>query len=50
MYGGKNASFDDLEAYVSTLSGRDLGSLMDAWFRGRAVPPLPYRYPGDLGS
>ena len=50
MYGGKNASFDDLEAYVSTLSGRDLGSFMDAWFRGRVVPPLPYRYPGDLGS
>jgi len=49
-YGGKNASFDDLEAYVTKLAGRDLRPFMDAWFRGTTVPAAQYRYPGDLGN
>jgi len=50
MYGGKNASFDDLEAYVTTLAGRDMTPFMDAWFRGTVVPPMEFRYPGSLGN
>ena len=50
MYGGKNASFDDLEAYVTTLAGKDMGPFMDAWFRGTTVPAAEFRYPGDLGN
>lgn len=49
-YGGQNASFDDFEAFVSDAAGRDLRPFMDAWFRGTTVPPLEYRYPGDLGN
>ena len=49
-YGGKNASFDDLEAYVTKLAGRDLRPFMHAWFRGTTVPAAQYRYPGDLGN
>ena len=37
-YGGKNASFDELETYVNTLAGRDMTPFMDAWFRGTTVP------------
>jgi aminopeptidase N len=50
MYGGKNASFDDLETYVTTLAGRDMGPFMDAWFRGTTVPAQEFRYPGNLGG
>jgi aminopeptidase N len=49
-YGGKNASFADLETYVSTVAGRDLKPFMDAWFRGTTVPPQEFRYPGNLGG
>ena len=49
-YGGKNASFDDLEAFVSTLAGKDMGPFMDAWFRGTTVPAGEFRYPGNLGN
>ncbi len=37
-YGGKNASFDDLESYASQLAGKDLKPFMDAWFRGTTIP------------
>ena len=37
-YGGKNATFDDLETMVSNVAGRDLTPFMDAWFRGTTVP------------
>ena len=50
MYGGKNASFDDLEAFVTTLAGKDMGPFMDAWFRGTTVPAAEFRYPGNLGN
>lgn len=50
MYGGKNASFDDLEAYVTTLAGKDMVPFMDAWFRGTTVPAQEFRYPGGLGN
>lgn len=49
-YGGKNASFDDLESAVNTLAGRDLGPFIDAWFRGTTVPAAEFRYPGNLGG
>ena len=49
-YGGKNASFDELEAYVNTLAGQDMTPFMDAWFRGTTVPAEEFRYPGDLGN
>lgn len=48
-YGGRNASFDDLEAYASKLAGKDLKPFMDAWFRGTVVPAQPYRTPPGLG-
>jgi aminopeptidase N len=48
-FGGKNASFDDLEVFVNTLAGRDLKPFMDAWFRGTTVPAEEFRYPGNLG-
>lgn len=48
-YGGKNASFDDLEAYASQLAGTDLKPFMDAWFRGTTIPAEPYRTPPGLG-
>ncbi|MET0966107.1 MAG: M1 family metallopeptidase [Nakamurella sp.] len=48
-YGGKNATWDEFEAYVTTLAGRDMAPFMDAWFRGSTVPDEDYRYPGDLG-
>jgi len=50
MYGGKNASFDDLESLVTTVAGRDLKPFMDAWFRGTTLPPVEFRYPGNLGN
>ncbi len=49
-YGGKNASFADLETMVSQLAGHDMGPFMDAWFRGRTVPAKEFRYPGNLGG
>ncbi len=49
-YGGKNATFDDLESYASTLAGKDLRPFMDAWFRGTTVPDQEFRYPGGLGN
>ena len=48
QFGGKNASFNDFEAFVSAAAGRDVTPFMDAWFRGTTVPPKEYRYPGDL--
>ncbi len=50
MYGGKNATFEDLEKKVNELAGRDVTPFMDAWFRGTTVPAEQYRYPGDLGG
>jgi aminopeptidase N len=49
-HGGKNATWDEFEAYVTELAGRDLTGFMDAWFRGRTVPDAQYLYPGNLGS
>ncbi len=49
-YGGKNASFDELEQFVNTLAGRDVTPFMDAWFRGTTVPDEQFRYPGNLGN
>jgi len=49
-YGGKNASFDELEQFVNTLAGRDVMPFMDAWFRGTTVPDEQFRYPGNLGN
>jgi aminopeptidase N len=49
-YGGKNAGFDDMEAYASKLAGKDLTPFMDAWFRGTVVPPEPDRTPPGLGG
>lgn len=49
-YGTKNATFDDLEAMVNDLAGRDVRPFMDAWFRGTTVPDKRYLYPGDLGN
>ena len=48
VYGGKNASFDDLETMVNKLAGRDVKPFMDAWFRGKTVPDEQYRHPGQL--
>ena len=50
MYGGKNAWFDDLEAYVTTLTRKVMGPFMDAWFRGTTVPAEEFRYAGNLGN
>ena len=47
-YGGKNASFNDFEAYASSVAGTDLSGFIDAWFRGTVVPPDPYRHPPGL--
>jgi aminopeptidase N len=49
-YGGKNVTFDEFEAYVSSVAGRDLRPFIDAWFRGTTVPAMQFRYPGDLGN
>jgi len=49
-YAGKHASFDDFEAFVSTVAGRDLAPFVDAWFRGETVPSSDLLYPGDLGK
>jgi aminopeptidase N len=49
-YGGKHATFDDLEAMVSTIAGRDMTPFMDAWFRATTVPSDEFRYPGNLGG
>ncbi len=49
-YGGKNATFEDLETMVNSLAGRDVTPFMDAWFRGTTVPAPEFRYPGDLGN
>ncbi|GAA1999956.1 M1 family metallopeptidase [Nakamurella flavida] len=48
-YGGRNASFDELEAFISQVAGRDMGPFVDAWFRGTTVPAEEFRYPGTLG-
>jgi aminopeptidase N len=48
-YGGRNASFDDFEAYASKLAGKDLTAFIDAWFRGTTIPAEPYRTPPGLG-
>ncbi|MEP6560312.1 MAG: M1 family metallopeptidase [Nakamurella sp.] len=48
-HGGKNASWDEFEAYITQLAGRDMAPFMDAWFRGTTVPDAQYRYPGNLG-
>ncbi len=48
-YGGKNASFDDFEAFVNQQTGKDYTAFMDAWFRGTKIPDPQYLYPGDLG-
>ena len=49
-YGGRNASFDDFEAFVNQVAGRDLTAFLDAWFRSEIRPPAQYLYPGDLGN
>lgn len=49
-YGGKNATFENLETMVNSLAGRDVTPFMDAWFRGTTVPAQEFRYPGDLGN
>jgi len=49
-YGGKNASFDDFEAFVNQETGKDNTAFIDAWFRGTTVPAAQYLCPGDLGS
>ena len=49
-YGGKNATFDDFEAFVNEKTGQDYTAFMDAWFRGTTIPPGQYLYPGDLGN
>jgi len=47
---GRNVTFDEWEAYVSRLAGRDLSGFIDAWFRGTTAPPQQYRHPGHLGG
>ncbi len=49
-YGGKNATFEDLENKVNELAGRDVRPFMDAWFRGTTIPDEQYRYPGKLAG
>lgn len=49
-YGGKNASFDDFEAFVNHETGEDYAAFIDAWFRGRTIPAPKYLYPGSLGN
>lgn len=49
-FGGRNASFDDFEAFVNQLAGRDLTAFIDAWFRSETRPPPQYLYPGELGG
>ena len=49
-YGGKNASFDDFEAFVNQETGQDHTAFIDAWFRGRKIPDPQYLYPGNLGN
>ena len=49
-FGGKNATFDDLETYISTVAGKDMGPFVDAWFRGTTLPAQEFRYPGGLGN
>jgi aminopeptidase N len=49
-YGGKNASFDDFEAFVNQQTGTDNTAFIDAWFRGKKIPDPQYLYPGDLGN
>ncbi|WP_051264731.1 M1 family metallopeptidase [Nakamurella lactea] len=46
-YGGKNASFDDLEAMASQLAGRDLTQVFQVWFRA-TNPPAKSDYPASL--
>jgi len=47
--GGTNATWDEFEAFVTQIAGRDMTSFFDAWFRGTTVPDAQYRYPGNLG-
>ena len=49
-YGGRNASFDDFEAFVNQQTGQDHTAFIDAWFRGRTIPDPQYLYPGTLGN
>ena len=49
-YGGKNASFDDFEAFVNQETGQDHTAFIDAWFRGKKIPDPQYLYPGNLGN
>jgi aminopeptidase N len=49
-YGGKNASFDDFEAFVNQATGKDETAFIDAWFRGKKIPDPQYLYPGTLGN
>lgn len=49
-YGGKNATFEEFEAFVNRTTGQDESAFMDAWFRGTTVPAEEYLYPGDLGN
>ena len=50
QYGGRNVTFAMWEAYVNKLAGRDLTGFIDAWFRGKVVPPAQYLHPGGLGG
>jgi aminopeptidase N len=46
-YGGKNATFDDLETMASQLAGKDLTHVFQVWFRD-TTPPAKSDYPSSL--
>ncbi|RIJ67775.1 M1 family peptidase [Nakamurella silvestris] len=47
---GKNVSFDEWEAYVNDVAGKDLTPFLDAWFRGTTIPAKKYLFPGSLAG
>jgi aminopeptidase N len=43
-----NASWADFESFVSGISGKDLHTFFDSWFRGTTIPADADLYPGHL--
>lgn len=49
-YGGQVVDWEEFEAYVSSVAGRDMTPFIDAWFRSTSIPDAQYRTPGRLGG
>ncbi|RZS41177.1 peptidase M1-like protein [Herbihabitans rhizosphaerae] len=47
-YRDNNASWTEFEDFAQQLSGKNLRTFFDAWFRGTSIPADEHLYPGSL--